>query len=388
MTRRLLDSGYPDWKVTAVLGMVAWAVAGCGEAPLGDTLGEVPEIQLEEIVRFGSIDGPEEEQFTSIGSIEVDPETGEVFVLDPAALEIRVFARDGTFLRRFGGEGQGPGEFERRAVMTLARDTVVAFDEARRLHLFTPQGEHLQTRVADGVGTYVAAMDVFADSAGWILSMWEFPVGSREQPIPERYYRLILPEMSTEGPVFEFTTTGVSGMGVLDQRIWATHTGAGLVATTGADYELSYLRTGEDEARILRFEHVPVPVTPTVLDDFRAAQLAECDASRDPARCRSVNQEWIDERSALPVPDFRPVIGGLYGSSEGLVLVIRADLDPTPFDPSDSTRLDLVDLSGNRLGTLEMPARFYPRWFDAREIWGYFLDDFDVPHVVGYRMVR
>ncbi len=66
--------------------------------------------RLEEVLRIGTVDGPEPETFGAISAVGAD-EHGDIYVLEGMAQEIRVFAPDGTYRRSFGSRGAGPGEF-------------------------------------------------------------------------------------------------------------------------------------------------------------------------------------------------------------------------------------------------------------------------------------
>ena len=74
-----------------------------------------PDFVLVEELRLGqassrtTAEGPE--VFGNLVGLAVD-EVGRIYVADEASQEIRVFDTQGNFLRRFGGQGEGSGEFE------------------------------------------------------------------------------------------------------------------------------------------------------------------------------------------------------------------------------------------------------------------------------------
>lgn len=76
--------------------------------------------------------------FTSLRHGFVRHEDGRLFVPDAAIQHIRVYDENGTFLRRLGRRGQGPGEFEEtEAIALLNRDTLLVGDRAQgRVTLF------------------------------------------------------------------------------------------------------------------------------------------------------------------------------------------------------------------------------------------------------------
>lgn len=99
----------------------------------------------EPILRLGSeMGGSEEASFFRPRGIV--PLGDTIFLLEGGASEIRIFDRTGAFLGRFGGSGEGPGEFVMAYRMALRDSTIVVTDpRQRRLTSFTVTGELLDT---------------------------------------------------------------------------------------------------------------------------------------------------------------------------------------------------------------------------------------------------
>ena len=72
-------------------------------------------------VRIGMDEGPEEYLFGDITSVAADTD-GRIYVADRVGSTIRVYGRDGGFLRQVGREGQGPGEYQWPADLTFGPD--------------------------------------------------------------------------------------------------------------------------------------------------------------------------------------------------------------------------------------------------------------------------
>jgi hypothetical protein len=104
-------------------------------------------IELEELWRLGGESEEETEFFGVIVSLLVD-DSGDVYLLDQALNEIRVFSPKGKFLRTIGREGEGPGEFRRPEDMAFLPGNILAVMERvpGRIVLLTqtgePAGEH------------------------------------------------------------------------------------------------------------------------------------------------------------------------------------------------------------------------------------------------------
>ena len=72
--------------------------------------GDAVAWRLVEELRLGNVMGDGPEGFGDIQDIAVDP-TGHIYVLDAGSKEVRVFDRDGAYLRTIARDGEGPGEF-------------------------------------------------------------------------------------------------------------------------------------------------------------------------------------------------------------------------------------------------------------------------------------
>lgn len=92
----------------------------------------------------GEAEGPESFDVVTPESVGVDP-SGRLLVLDMRARRVVVFDADGTFLKEYGREGEGPGEMSNPASLAVAPDgSVSIFDYGRGgLVRFGPDGEPL-----------------------------------------------------------------------------------------------------------------------------------------------------------------------------------------------------------------------------------------------------
>ncbi|UCD23980.1 MAG: 6-bladed beta-propeller, partial [Gemmatimonadota bacterium] len=135
----------------------------CSEAPVRDTGTWVAEIDtvgdtvvvrtisgsvwgetatLVEDLVIGMLEGPEELVFGHVAAIAVD-ERGGMYVLDISVPAIRHFDAEGRYVRTFGREGSGPGEYRNRvnglAVRPDGRVVVLDLDN-QRITVFEPDG--------------------------------------------------------------------------------------------------------------------------------------------------------------------------------------------------------------------------------------------------------
>jgi hypothetical protein len=117
------------------------------------------EVGLVEDLVIG-LDGPEESLLGQAGDVAVDA-NGQIYISDYVATNIKVFDRDGQFLRIQGQRGEGPGELRSILALATVRGQIVAIDhKARRLTIWDHDG-----RVV-GVGTPTPGSLFAVDGAG------------------------------------------------------------------------------------------------------------------------------------------------------------------------------------------------------------------------------
>lgn len=94
----------------ATWSAILFSAVSCagGDAPAPEA--DVPTFEGTIDLEIGEIEGDDPYVFGRIFSVAADP-LGRILVTDGQAHEVRVFAPDGGFLFRLGGEGDGPGEF-------------------------------------------------------------------------------------------------------------------------------------------------------------------------------------------------------------------------------------------------------------------------------------
>lgn len=108
------------------------------------------QLHIEERLRIGSVSGVDT-GFVRIEAVDIRDD-GQVFVFDSGTGNIKAYSRGGTLLYRFGGKGEGPGEFRGVTEFGVRGDTVWAIDQLNgRVTLFSDSGELLFARQFDPV---------------------------------------------------------------------------------------------------------------------------------------------------------------------------------------------------------------------------------------------
>ncbi len=75
--------------------------------------------------------------------IEEDP-SGNVYVLDYRANNIKIFSSEGKFIKTIGRQGQGPGDFNGPFLLAVTKDRIYVWDSRnRRICVLTHDGEFI-----------------------------------------------------------------------------------------------------------------------------------------------------------------------------------------------------------------------------------------------------
>ena len=121
--------------------------------------GEAWLVASEPNVTIGVLDGPAEYQFSRVTAAARQSD-GDFVVVDAGTREVRLYRRDGAFVRTLGGPGSGPGEFQNPTqVLITAADSVIVWDNANyRITRFDSAGEFAGVHSVDR-GTIAKAVD-------------------------------------------------------------------------------------------------------------------------------------------------------------------------------------------------------------------------------------
>lgn len=120
---------------------------------------------LAEDLRIGDKSGDENYMFSSLNSVQVDDE-GDIIIFDRKEVCIKVFDKNGKYLRKFGKKGQGPGEIQSPYKIHLAggKDITIMDRGNNRFSYYSKDGRCIKEI---GVGKYRLFV-AQADSRGYI----------------------------------------------------------------------------------------------------------------------------------------------------------------------------------------------------------------------------
>ncbi len=300
--------------------------------------------RFEEDLRLGTsaADGPKVEQFGDITAVTSDSR-GRIYVLDYQSQEISVFEPDGTFSRKIGRRGWGPGEFDGASELMMASgDTLWVLDDGvMRYSAFSPDGTFLVGYARSIVGSTSWLTPTFLSGGGcldWAISFPDGRFGARVEYRPIRYgpgfgradtfpaleYRKpMLP--AGRWPVLYF---GGALVGAVDREgsLWFAHS---------RQYRI-YRRTLEGDTSLV----ASLPADGPPVTEADRAYVAE-------ALARSALRD--EELEALP--DAKPIVHGIVPDGAGHLFVF-VDVAGVPA----GTAVDVFRTSGAYLGRMTLPA--------------------------------
>lgn len=362
------------WRITvAVL-----ACASCREAPRA----RAPEWRLAEtLVRIGTEAVPEAVFHRVAGAVRLA--NGDIAVADGGSNQVRYF-RSGAFVRSFGREGDGPGEFRSMSRLIRFGDTLAVHDGRNgRLTLF--QGDSLlETRMvrASNSTDRFYIYDRLPDGR-WLAATGVSPRFS-SRPYRDSVAVAIFPA-SGEGDIellgwfpgpwivsIEGQITGLAGF-----FSWVSSRAAGNeILVLDADQER--LRRFSLDGTELPGGAIPVrgqPLTPELIDQ---AKRRETGPGGDAAGTR----RWLDVKyDGAVLPDRLPFRGFLV-DSENLVWLEEYRIDQAP------GRYFVITPDGRLLATITVPAGFRATDIGPDYCLGVETDPDGVESIVMYRLTR
>jgi len=95
---------------------------------------------LEEELSIGEAEGREEYMFSEVVALAADAEE-RIYVLDYEECSVKVFDKNGRFIKSFGRQGQGPGELFLPENVTITSENEIAVQDNRGISFFSMGGE-------------------------------------------------------------------------------------------------------------------------------------------------------------------------------------------------------------------------------------------------------
>jgi hypothetical protein len=380
----------------STVGLVLFA---CGEVAPMEEFWQVEEWAVERELAVGSADDPIN-ALTRIGMVAVDG-AERVYATFPMERVIAVFSSEGVLLDRFGGTGEGPGEFQTSSWIGFSGDTLYALDSAlQRTTRFSLDGEVLgvervtlpalpegyfpgllSTRMPDGSigmvpgyaadllaeGTVTAIPILRIDVDGQVLDTLALISQDRRQMAVRAQdgRRFFSAEPLGDAPLHAFAPDG-SQVVIVDRRTPQD-------SDRGA-FEVLRIGAAGDTLGKATYRYRPERIPDLYMDSIRRGAWESLGGEDAPF---SLSQ--LAEAMFSPV-HFPPITNVVAGSGE---VWLR-----TWVEDDGRTMWVIVDGGGEVAGRVTLPNRFFPRKVSGDAVWGMELDSLDVPQLVRYRIFR
>jgi len=349
-------------------------------------------VSAEPTLDIGRLEGSDAETlFRVVGAVRLSD--GRVAVANAGTSEVRYYRPDGAHLRSAGGEGGGPGEFQRIVRMIpMPGDSLAVMDPAaRRLSVLDPDGGFAREVSTAGTGAMLDVVGRQSDGS-WVASQAQVtsPGGISEGLVRGS---LLCVTMPAAGGALD-TVASFPG----DERVIHVGRSGGTItsveiATAPFGRTASVLASGGDlvvatrdaaqvevygrDGTLRRIVRTGVPLRPVTTELVRAL-LERRYAELPPDRRRAALEAGED----MPTGPFVPPYGSVALDRSGRLWV--QDFDGL----SGDNRWTVYARDGTAVARLALPGRFTP--YDIGEDWivGRELDELEVEHVRLYGITR
>lgn len=342
-------------------------------------------------VDIGAFEGAEAETlFRVVGAVRLDD--GRIAVANAGTSEVRYFDASGAHVATVGGQGGGPGEFQRiMRLIRLAADSLAVFDGgSRSMSVLDPAGGFVRQIRPDPALSLSTIVGTWP--GGWVAAARTGGTGELPRGLirPDLLYVSMTPDgsavldtlgvFSSTERVLNISTSGgeIESVSILTPPFGRSTTvrsrdGRLFVGTQDAPDIRTY-EAGGRLVRILRTAGEMQPMTTELADRFITQRVADA-----PPEERNERRQAL---AALPIPDFVPPYGTFRLDRAGYLWV----QDYPGIDDSDNW--SIYDSDGVLTARITLPDTFTP--YDIGDDWllGRETDELEVEHVRMYRLNR
>lgn len=342
-----------------LLLLVLAIMFGCAkEAEIDDKNTERRFVAQEEL-RIGTESGDENYIFGDIKDIAIGTE-GRIFVADQQGPIVKMYDKDGNFIREVGREGRGPGEYTYISGMKTFQDGRVAIWNVglTNINVFSSAGEYLESLRVNSTLNAPDLFEVGTEGEFYVKTRinkdpikpnWQFG-WLKVSPNGEVSDTLEVPRDEIERPLtFVLFTAQGSNHAFINWPISTINSEGYIVyAEDNNRYEIKLLREKRPENSIV-WNYEPVPLKPKEKKQWQA---------------------WTDifaKRGAENiVPDFKPAFRQIYTDRDGRIWVwkyVEAEQTELNVNPGSTLKtnwwepptFDIFEPDGSYYGTVELP---------------------------------
>jgi hypothetical protein len=338
-----------------------------------------------------------------------------VYVVDSQVPAVRAYDYDGTFVRAYGGEGQGPGEYTRPdTVAADAAGRVYVLDaRLRRINVYAPTGEAVDTWSFETSSIFGGRMFPLADGTIWKavdapadapLQIGERRLGAQAVGSTGAQDVMWAPDIDYERSTFESPIGDRWATPYAPRSYSSPAPGGKLVYGVSDRYRFAVLER-DGSRRIVERYWDPVPVPPQHKEWERRLTVA---STRAATAGRAADATAFDLDGSL-IPDHKPAYRGFIPTPTGEIWLQRSgpsvQLAGCAGDPlevgweearenpcwDDGVIVDAFDGEGRFSGEVEVPDELVPYVgplaVRGRVVVGVARDDAGTIRVKRYRLV-
>ena len=397
------------------------------------------EPEFEEVYRVGVVDGEPWEMFAKVEHVAFD-ERGNLYVFDDGgsrlfpSLRVLVFDSSGGFVREFGANGEGPGEFRHPDGYAVTRDgtTVVRDKEHLAYQVFDASGRFVrmvrsragttESTVGGVTITVTISTPIQADPRGGAvyttadeMSISDF--GSDRTPVRTiarhdldgEDARVVTVVKAWQQPRSDTPSGQHGALGVAPPRtfepqlLMALLPDGGIVYSDSSAYVLKIVAAdGSGIVQTITRPVQPTPVTARIEREYKRAKEEQKAAGRrckgggksrstsvrgdgvgrDPGLVQAFLESAEESGKVQPFYPEIPVLSRLQTTWEGQIWVMRQGERLLEDGP-----IDLLSSDGEYTGTYPAGATTMPDAFGPNGLAAFVeCDEFDVPSVVVQRL--
>jgi hypothetical protein len=395
--------------MTAGAAVIAVAIAACrgeGSATARATVHDSAGVQIVEntaaawpagagwtlspapTVSIGVVEGNAHYQLDRVvGAMRMSD--GRIVVADGGANDLRFYDTTGKYLSTSGRKGGGPGEFE--GLIWIARipgDSILTFDwNNRRLSVFDAAGHFVRSPVRSQqlAGLFPSIIGRFADGSlalrlGHAFGPGQEKGGTVSYPLPILHLDVSGTHVDTIGQFpgsYAYVELFDHGLTVRTlpfgrSPVMAVY-GSTLYYGSSDHYEIGAYTPAGTLRRSIRRTFENLPVTRSDIDAYTTQQMQYYQNPSVSADARARAKRVFAE---MPYPDHMPAYQHLIVDAQGNLWVeeYRRPTDTRPV-------WTVFDSTGQMLGAVTMPERFFPLEIGADYVLGRWQDELEVQYV-------
>lgn len=352
------------------------------------------------LLDLGSASGSADQQLFRVRDL-LRLSDGRWVVANGGTNELRFYGSDGDLLTRAGGQGSGPGEFQRLGGLAhTPGDSILAWEGIEaRISVFGPEGDHVRSfRLdeppedppgADGL-SLARAVPAGRFGDGTLLARGLQLMSGDDLSSGVTSTTTVFMRYEADGTVRGIVGTYAGpdrwmrvGEGTIEIRTLLFGRTPRLAVAGSrwyfgpADrYEVVEHAADGTIRRLVRRNHETEAVTDADVDAAIDERLEDVDDAAERAEARASYRD-------MPVPETFPAYDDLAVSRDGH-LWVEGYRKPGEEVPAWS----VFSSDGSWLGDVSLPEGFDPMWIDDEVVAGVWEDELEVEHVRAYRIQK